>query len=309
MNNTEGRLKRVEYKGKNLRVSRTGGVALRHSVKVKSINVTANTNQGLRLSKRISKGTQVGFQNGQFLLRGRYEKGPAILNLSKSGVTVSSKNKHGTYNWVKPKRSSFTFAGVNVRGKKAVQLHIVYLLMSLLLSTTQLIFTVIVQILTVLFNVTMYLLQLSTQLVKYLYLLLFKREEQNRIKTLLIFLEEHDLRQDDLKYAILYLYLIIGSHESHLEVIAQELKIKTNTQFVAEFKNKLSGLENSTALIDLFSVVSSEFLKQNCPSVFTDFIFKMDEVSVAHFIRTEIQETAIVECMKFNDHELESLDA
>jgi len=121
----DGRLKRIEYRGKYLRASRTGGVALRAQTKAAGVNLTANTNRGTRVSTRIAKGTQAAFQNGRFVLRGRYGEGPAKLNLSKSGVSVSSKTEVGTVNWFKPRYSSVKIGGVQVRGKKAVYLHLI----------------------------------------------------------------------------------------------------------------------------------------------------------------------------------------
>ena len=87
----DGRLKRIEYRGKYLRESRTGGVSSRAQTKLAGLNLTANTQHGFRVSTRVAKGTNVGFQNGRFVLRGRYGKGRTKLNLSKSGVSVSSK--------------------------------------------------------------------------------------------------------------------------------------------------------------------------------------------------------------------------
>ena len=121
----DGRIKRIEYRGRHLRASRTGGVALRAQTKMAGINLTANTARGLRISTRIAKGTQAGFQNGRFVLRGRYGNGPTKLNLTKSGVSVSSKTDIGTINWFKPRYSSAKIGGIQVRGKNAVYLHLI----------------------------------------------------------------------------------------------------------------------------------------------------------------------------------------
>mgnify|MGYP006429188851 CR=1 FL=1 len=121
-----GRLKRIEYRGKHLRASRTGGVSLRAQTKVSGVNLTANTSRGIRVSTRVAKGTQIGFQNKGFLIRGRYGKGPHKLNLSKSGVSVSSKTGIGTYNWMKPQYSSAKIAGIQIRGKKAQIFFLIY---------------------------------------------------------------------------------------------------------------------------------------------------------------------------------------
>ena len=125
----DGRQKRIEHSGRYLRASRTGGVALRAHVKAAGINVTGNTSHGLRVSTRLAKNTQIAMQNGRFVLRGRYGSDAARLNLSKSGVSVSSKTGVGTVNWVRPGRSSAKFAGVQLRGQKAAAINGVYLVL------------------------------------------------------------------------------------------------------------------------------------------------------------------------------------
>ena len=126
-----GRQKRIEHRGKYLRASRTGGVSLRAQTKAAGLNVTGNTRRGIRVSTRAAKGTNVAFQNGGFRLRGRYGRGPTKLNLSKSGVSVSTKNSLGTFNWSNPNRSSAKIAGVQMRGKKARDLQLVFMLVTL----------------------------------------------------------------------------------------------------------------------------------------------------------------------------------
>ena len=128
----EGRQKRIEHTGRYLRASRTGGVALRAHARVLGVNVTGNTSRGVRVSTRLAKNTQVATQNGRLLLRGRYGTDAATLNLSKSGLTVSSKTPVGAVNWVKPGRSSFKMAGIHVRGHKAAYLQGVYALVAVL---------------------------------------------------------------------------------------------------------------------------------------------------------------------------------
>lgn len=123
-----GRQKRIEHGGKYLRASRTGGVSLRAHARAAGVNLTGNTRHGVRVSTRLARNTQVALQNGRFILRGRYGSDAAKLNLSKSGVTVSSKTPVGSFNWVKPGRSSFKLGGVQVRGHKAAQLQGIYLL-------------------------------------------------------------------------------------------------------------------------------------------------------------------------------------
>ncbi len=133
-----GRQKRIEHRGKYLRASRTGGVSLRAQTKAAGLNVTGNTKRGIRLSTRAAKGTNVAFQNGRFRLRGRYGKGPTKLNLSKSGMSVSTRNALGTFNWTKPNRSSAKVAGVQMRGKKAANLQLIYLVVMLVVNLVKL---------------------------------------------------------------------------------------------------------------------------------------------------------------------------
>ncbi len=123
----QGRQKRIEHTGPYLRASRTGGVALRAQGRVGPINVTGNTSHGLRVSTRLAKNTQVAFQNGRFILRGRYGSDAAKLNVSKSGLSVSSKTPIGTFNWLRPGSSSAKIAGIQVRGKNAQIFHAIYL--------------------------------------------------------------------------------------------------------------------------------------------------------------------------------------
>ncbi|HSH84655.1 MAG TPA: helix-hairpin-helix domain-containing protein [Guyparkeria sp.] len=136
-----GRQTRVEHRGRYLRASRTGGVALRTQAKAAGANFTANTRRGLRVSATPVKSTQLAFQNGRFILRGRYGRGPTRLNLSKTGVTVSTRNRLGTVNWIRPRRSSAKIAGVQFRGRKALILQLFYLVLSMLGFLAQLLIT------------------------------------------------------------------------------------------------------------------------------------------------------------------------
>ena len=123
----DGRQKRIEHRGRYLRASRTGLVALRAHVKAAGVNVTGNTRRGVRVSTRLAKNTQVAMQNGRFVLRGRYGSDTARFNLSKTGVTVSSRVGLGSVNWLRPGRSSAKFAGVQLRGHKAAVINLVAL--------------------------------------------------------------------------------------------------------------------------------------------------------------------------------------
>ena len=124
----DGKQVRIEHRGKYTRASRTGGVAVRAEQKVAPVNLTANSSKGVRASTRIANGTRVALQNGRFQLIGRWRAGPLGLNLSKTGVSASVKNKAGAFNFLKPQYSSFKFAGVQLRGKKAAQLQLIYMM-------------------------------------------------------------------------------------------------------------------------------------------------------------------------------------
>src|SRR5699024_11799218 len=97
-----------------------------HQAKLGRLNVTANTKHGVRVSTRVAKNTQVALQNGRFVLRGRYGKGPTRLNLSKSGISVSTRTPIGSVNWMRPNRSSAKVADVVERGNEAAQLQLGY---------------------------------------------------------------------------------------------------------------------------------------------------------------------------------------
>ena len=124
----DGKQVRIEHRGKYTRASRTGGVAVRAEEKVGPVNLTANSSKGVRASTRVANGTRMALQNGRFQLIGRWRAGPLGFNLSKTGVSASVKNKAGTFNFLKPQYSSFKFAGVQLRGKKAAQLQVIYML-------------------------------------------------------------------------------------------------------------------------------------------------------------------------------------
>lgn len=124
----DGRQVRIEHTGKYTRASRTGGISVRAEKKIGAINLTANSSKGLRASTRISNGMRAALQNGRFQLIGRWRSGPIAWNLSKSGVSASFKNKAGSFNFLKPQYSSFKFAGIHLRGRKAAQIQLLYIL-------------------------------------------------------------------------------------------------------------------------------------------------------------------------------------
>ena len=124
----DGRQVRLEHRGKHIRASRTGGVSLRAENKIGKVNLTANTSKGVRASTRIANGTRIAFQNSRLQLIGRWRSGPLGFNLSKSGASASYKNKVGTFNFIKPRYSSFKLGGIQIRGKNAAHLHLIYML-------------------------------------------------------------------------------------------------------------------------------------------------------------------------------------
>jgi hypothetical protein len=154
-----GRQVRIEHRTRYTRVSRTGGAAVRAQARAAGINLTVNSSHGVRLSKGVLKGTQVALQDGQFRLRGRYGKGPTKINLAKSGVTLSTRNQLGSFNWIKPNRSSAKLFGVQVRGKKAAQLQLVYMLFLLLYQAITLLANTVVMLLKLLWLVAQQLYQ------------------------------------------------------------------------------------------------------------------------------------------------------
>ncbi|MCC5864768.1 MAG: hypothetical protein JJU31_06615 [Wenzhouxiangella sp.] len=127
-----GRQVRIEHRGRHLRASRTGGVALREQIRAGGLTLTANSRRGARVSLTPARNTQVAFQNSRFVLRGRYGQGPVKLNLSKSGASLSARMGLGTINLTNPGRSSAKLAGVQVRGQKAATINAVVALFQML---------------------------------------------------------------------------------------------------------------------------------------------------------------------------------
>lgn len=148
----DGRQVRVEHRGRNLRASRTGGVAARAEKKIGPVNATLNTTHGLRLSTRLARGLHVGLQNGKTRLVGRWGAGPFAFNLSKSGVSTSMKTSTGRLNLLKPQYSSFKLGGVQLRGKTAAQLQLITLLVQLAFWTVGTVFRLIALALVLIFR-------------------------------------------------------------------------------------------------------------------------------------------------------------
>jgi len=139
--------KRIEYRGENIRVSRTGGVSATKTFKGDGYGATINTNHGLRLHKRLFRGARMGFQNGNFQFIGRYNSGPFNFNVSKNGFSTSLKNKRGSYNILKPNYSSFKLGGVQVRGKNAATLQMIYMVIILFVNFIKVFWHIFISIL------------------------------------------------------------------------------------------------------------------------------------------------------------------
>jgi hypothetical protein len=139
--------KRIGHRGENIRVSRTGGVAARKNISKDGYGATVNTNQGVRLHKRLFRGARVGLQNGNFQFIGRYKSGPFNFNMSKSGVSTSIKNRRGSYNIFKPNYSSFKMGDVQLRGKNAAVLQLIYFGFILIVNMIKLLWQIAVNVL------------------------------------------------------------------------------------------------------------------------------------------------------------------
>ena len=158
--------KRIEYRGKNVRVSRTGGISATKTFKGDGHAVTLNTKHGIRLHKRLFKGARMGFQNGNFQFIGRYNSGPFSFNISKSGVSSSIKNKRGAYNLFKPNYSSFKLAGIQVRGKNAATLQLIYMVLILITNSFKFLWHLSISFLWFSFLVIKWLVDFSIGFVK-----------------------------------------------------------------------------------------------------------------------------------------------
>lgn len=134
---------KVHSKDKNvrLRLSRTGGLNLGwHPFR----GITLNSKHGLRLSKTF-KGLTLGFQGGRSLVRGHWSIGGGLINtnLSKSGLSFSTRSKFGTFNWTRPKRSSFKILGIQFRGLKAAIPALFFALITLTFGLISLLFGIL----------------------------------------------------------------------------------------------------------------------------------------------------------------------
>jgi hypothetical protein len=138
--------KRLEYRGENVRVSRTGGVAVTKTFKKDGVGATLNTKHGIRLHKRLFQGARMGFQNGNFQFIGSYTSGPFNFNISKSGFSTAIQNKRGAYNLFKPNYSSFKLGGIQVRGKNAATLQLLYISVILCVNTIKIFWHIVISV-------------------------------------------------------------------------------------------------------------------------------------------------------------------
>ena len=166
-------IKRLEFnKGTSkfrLRFSRTGGASASiHPVK----GLTLNTKHGVRLSKTF-KGLTLGFHNRNSTVRGRWSSKNQLLNvnLSKSGLSLSIKSTFGSYNLTNPNRSSFKFAGIQIRGKNAKGLALiatVFYLPIIIIKAIPSLFAFVFLCVKLVFLLTQTLIQVSFNLSKLL---------------------------------------------------------------------------------------------------------------------------------------------
>jgi len=141
-----------EVAGARVRASRTGGINVSASP-VKG--VTLNSKHGMRVSKTF-KGLTLGAQNFSSVVRGRWSAGGMNVNLSKSGLSASNKNVFGTFNFRRPKSSSTTIMGIQVRGTVGAVISFLGMFISLISFLFKAFFFLVPRI----FLLTVWLLQL-----------------------------------------------------------------------------------------------------------------------------------------------------
>jgi len=161
-------LKRLELKVHSkdskvrLRASRTGRLQGSYHP---APGLTFSTRYGARFSKTF-KGLTLGFEGTRSILRGRWssQNGLFNLNLSKSGFSFSSSGKRGSYNWFKPNYSSFKFAGIQLRGKKASGLAFLFVGIPALIKGIFLLFFLLAKVILFLLKILLYLVSLLMHL-------------------------------------------------------------------------------------------------------------------------------------------------
>ena len=276
----DGRLKRIEYRGKYLRASRTGGIALRAQTKLSGVHLTANSQHGLRASARVAKGTQVAFQNGRFILRGRYGRGPTKLNLSKSGVSVSSKTEIGTINWFKPRYSSAKIGGIQVRGKNALYLHALLAVVQLIVVLTLFVVQALVLALQVVYWLTVTLMQLAQRGWAMRQAKAIQAVEKK-------WLEAFSTKEDTwLHESLKWCFLHLGQGG------AWELQPNSNNQIADELVTYLaaSPLPQTLNLEILFGCLAETYERTAGEEACLELFFDLDNAAVASGGRNQLQE-------------------
>lgn len=124
-----------------------------------------NTTHGARVSKTF-KGVTLGFQNFNFVFRGRWSSSffGMNLNASKSGFSLSQTNLLGTYNFSNPNRSSANILGIQIRGKKAAPWALLGLWISIPVHLLKLLIwaiKLVLQAIEVVIRLAIWLLQLT----------------------------------------------------------------------------------------------------------------------------------------------------
>lgn len=277
----DGRIKRIEYRGRYLRASRTGGVALRAQTKMAGINLTANTVRGLRVSTRIAKGTQAGFQNGRFVLRGRYGSGPTKLNLSKSGVSISSKTEIGTINWFKPRYSSAKIGGIQVRGKNAVYLHLIVGIFQIAAYLLLFLAQILVLLLQGLFWLGLQIYQGACSLFSLL------RERSLRTIEDRWSPEIDNWDPTQLKDALEYIFLKLATGQA-----LEPSQINSDQGTAIQLANLLDScpLRPPRDLEFLFACLAAKYADQTSQNECLDYLLELDERSVVSGGRNQLQE-------------------
>lgn len=277
----DGRIKRIEYRGRHLRASRTGGVALRAQTKMAGINLTANTACGLRISTRIAKGTQVGLQNGRFVVRGRYGSGPTKLNLSKSGVSVSSKTDIGTINWFRPRYSSAKIGGIQVRGKKALYLHFIVGIFQIAAHLLLFLAQILVLLIQGLFWLVLQIYRGTCSLISLL------RERSLRPIEERWLSEIENWEPTQIKDTLEYIFLKLATGHA-----LEPRQINSDQGTAVRLANLIDGctLKPPRDLEFLFACLATKYANQTSLNECLDYLFELDERSVASGGRNLLQE-------------------
>ncbi|MBE0472002.1 MAG: hypothetical protein IBX55_21145 [Methyloprofundus sp.] len=283
-----GRIKRIEHRGDSIRVSRTGGIALRKQIKAKGVNVSLNSAHGLRVSKRIAKGTNLGFQNNRFFIKGRYGKGATKLNLSKTGMSVSTANRFGSFNWIKPNKSSFKLAGIHIRGKEAANYQLIYgfFLVTLFLFRTLTrafvyLATSAYKLITLPFRITLSVISHIRN--RYILSRILKRYN---IKT-----------TGDAAAAIYALHLLLLDEKTDSSITSLSKKIDSilDSDSIDVFRRSLACAEPSDPckIKKDYIVLSIIYFKNTSPNELLDLLLDVDDFFVTSFDRSANQEIAI----------------